>query len=175
VPDSSVEFEEQDEVDAPGIADASVLPTCPGCGYDLSGTLESPEQRCPECGRVWAVEELALQHIVRARQPTPSNRFIGVFTPGLTVGGLLLLGLIFGPPVNWLTFPVAAILVVLAVVEWGRDQYRISFSMARSRLNRFGYVAGRTMALLAINVVFVVCGSALVLLMIASCTRFNFD
>lgn len=153
----------------PAIADAPIHPTCPGCGYDLSGTLESPDQRCPECGRTWTVEELALQHIVCAGRPSRSNRFVSIFTPGLTVGGLFMLGLIFGPPVNWIAFPSAVVLVVLAVVEWGREQYQNSFSRARSPFNRFAFVVGRTAALVIFNIIFVVAGSLLTLLLFTSC------
>lgn len=174
MPIDSNEIEEGDATDdapqsAPRFADPPLQPTCPGCGYDLSGTLEAPEQRCPECGRAWTVEELALQHARRIADLRSPSRFVAAVGPGLSIGGLLLIGLIFGPPVNWLAFPAAVVLVVLAVVEWARDLHRKSFERPRGRVGRFVYVTGLTSLLIAGNVVLVGMVALLLLVMIASC------
>ena len=150
-------------------ADRPVQPMCPGCGYDLSGTLEAPEQRCPECGRVWTIEELALQHAQRLADVRGPSCVVAAVGPGLSIGGLLLIGVIFGPPVNWVAFPAAAVLVVLATIEWARDLHRHSFSRPRGRAGRFVYVAGMTSLLIAGNVVVVGMVALLLLAMIASC------
>lgn len=164
------EFDQDEESDVRAkIADGPVQPTCPGCGYDLSGTLEAPQQRCPECGRAWTVDELALQHAQRLAGVRPPNRVLAAIGPGLTIAGLLLVGLIFGPPVNWLTFPVAAVLVVLATVEWARDLHRKSFERPRTRFDRFVYVTGMTLLLVASNaVLIVIIGLLLIVLVSAS-------
>ncbi len=155
--------------ESPNLADAPVQPTCPGCGYDLSGTLEAPEQRCPECGRAWTIEELALQHARRIANVRTPNRIVAAVGPGLSIGGLLLIGLIFGPPVNWLAFPAAAVLAVMSIVEWARDLHRHSYSRPRGRVGRFVYVMGLTSLLVAGNVVVVGMVALLLLVMIASC------
>lgn len=154
---------------APTLADRPVQPTCPGCGYDLTGTLESPPQRCPECGRAWTIEELATQHAQRLADGRAPSRLVAAVGPGLSIGGMLLMGLMFGPPVNWVAFPAAAVLVVLAIVEWVRDLHRHSYSRPRRRFGRFAYVAGMTGLLIAGNVVVVGMVALLVLVMIASC------
>lgn len=174
MPIESDEFDEDEATDdasenAPRLADAPVQPTCPGCGYDLSGTLEAPEQRCPECGRAWTIEELALQHAQRITELRMPSRVGAAVGPGLSIGGLVLVGLMFGPPVNWLAFPAAAVLVVLAIVEWARDLHRRSFSRPRGRVGRFVYVAGMTALLVAGNVVLVAIVGLLLLVVIASC------
>jgi hypothetical protein len=39
-------------------ADKGPHPLCPGCGYDLFGSLRSRRRICPECGRKFARHEL---------------------------------------------------------------------------------------------------------------------
>lgn len=45
-------------------------PTCPKCGYDLSGLTQS---RCPECGTVYRLEELWTTPIVRRPTSAPHS------------------------------------------------------------------------------------------------------
>ncbi|MCC6907759.1 MAG: hypothetical protein IT430_07450 [Phycisphaerales bacterium] len=168
-----------DEPDDPGdelqqparpLPKGPLRPICPGCGYDLSGTLESPQRRCPECGREWTIDELALQHVQQVSGRRSPNRFFEAVSPGLTIAGLLLVGLIFGPPVTWLTIPVAVVLAVIATVEWGRDAHRRALKQKQNRLSRLVYVALMTALFLAGNAVVVALLGLLMLLAVTSCS-----
>ena len=166
------ERDEEDDIEPPPrVGEEAVNPSCPGCGYDLAGTLERTPQRCPECGREWTLEELALQHLARCGDGRPSMLLAAAIGPGLTIGFLLFIGLLFGPPVLWLTWPVAALGAVFATVEWAKDYYRRSFACARSRVNRFGYIAARTGLLVLLNTLLVGVGGVLLLAAIVSCER----
>ncbi len=136
----------------------------------MSGTLESPHQRCPECGREWTIDELAVQHVQQVTGRRPPSRFFQAVSPGLTIACLLLVGLIFGPPVTWLTFPVAAALAVLATVEWSRDVYRRSLKQPRSRMGRVMHVTILTVLFVAGNAVVIALLGVLMLLAVSSCS-----
>jgi predicted RNA-binding Zn-ribbon protein involved in translation (DUF1610 family) len=45
-------------------------PTCPKCGYNLSGLTQL---RCPECGAVYRLDELWTTAIIGSRRATPES------------------------------------------------------------------------------------------------------
>jgi hypothetical protein len=76
-----------------------VHPTCPGCGYDLTGTPGGPgEPRCPECGRRFGPDRP--QDLL---PPWPSTGVILVllWAPSAAVYALTL-------PAMWLTYALVA-------------------------------------------------------------------
>ncbi len=151
--------------------EAPLRPTCPGCGYDLAGTLELQPPRCPECGREWTLEELALQHLARSGPADARLRLAAVIGPGLVVSLLLLIGLFIGPPVNWLTWPVAGAAGIFALGDWGVDSYRRSFARARRRANRIGYVAARVAAFVLLNAAVIGASGLALLAAIVACEQ----
>ncbi|MCL4196726.1 MAG: hypothetical protein KJZ69_04470 [Phycisphaerales bacterium] len=170
--DECSERSDDDAIEPPPRAnEAPLRPTCPGCGYDLAGTLERQPQRCPECGRAWTLDELALQHLARRGSDEATARLVTIIGPGLTAGLLLLIGLFLGSPVNWLAWPVAGAVVVFALAEWATDAYRRSFARARGRANRIWYILVRTAALLLLNAAVVGVAGLALLAAIVACER----
>lgn len=166
------EHGDEDAVEAPPrIGEEPIHPACPGCGYDLAGTLELEPRRCPECGREWTLDELALQHLARGDRTAAAIRLAAVIGPGLAIGFLLWLGLVFGPPITWLAWPAAGVAGAFFIGEWAGDAYRRSFARARSRANRVLYVAWRTALLVALNAILVGAGGFVLLIAVTSCAR----
>lgn len=162
---------EEDVSAPPRVAEEPIRPACPGCGYDLAGTLEREPRRCPECGREWTLDELALQHLARRDRTAASIRMAAVIGPGLAIGLLLWLGLVFGPPITWLAWPAAGVATAFFIAEWAGDAYRLSFARARSRANRILYIASRTALLVAANAIIVGGGGFVLLIAVTSCAR----
>lgn len=126
-------------------------PTCPRCGYDLTGTLESSDQRCPECGRPWNVDELAAQRVADSFLGDRSQRILWAFGPGLIVVAILGPGLLFGAPVVYGAILLALVVYVAGIANWVTDLHHVSFARARSGLNRLLFVAGGALILAILN------------------------
>ncbi|MFG0330920.1 MAG: hypothetical protein ACF8PN_13610 [Phycisphaerales bacterium] len=130
----------------------SHAPRCPRCNYDLSGSLESSDRRCPECGRAWTVDELALQQVADTVLGGWSSRLLWALGPGWAVGVLVAMGAVFQNPIVWLMVAVTVIAVVGVVqYNWARDLYRVSFARARSSFGRYSLIAAGIFALNLIN------------------------
>lgn len=104
-------------------------PLCPGCGYNLSGTLEDPSRICPECGRAWTVDELARQRIaLHAIRKSPLEWLIWALAPGVLFPVLALIDFVLAgtstiPGVAVTILWTSLLLVLLGrwVVTWWRD------------------------------------------------------
>ena len=107
--------------------DASALP-CPGCGYDLRGSLPvTPDQQvtCPECGAISKMHD-----VVRACENRPApigwGWWLAAITPALLfIGGFALVLSTDVPPLDPLTlFPPFAMLslALLCAVGWRFSQ-----------------------------------------------------
>lgn len=123
-------------------ANSGGAPRCPRCNYDLSGTLESSERRCPECGRAWTIEELAMQQVAGSATGEWSGRLLWALAPGWVVASLVFAGFILQavPILTILFLLAAAVSSIFVVINWFRDLYRVSFARGRSRGQRFLFV-----------------------------------
>ncbi len=132
----------EEEVDNVDISHESVNARCPRCNYDLSGILESEAHRCPECGGVWTIEELAHQHAAQVSGRRGVERMLWILLPGPISCGVLFLGLVFGHLVWWLATMGTIGYVVITVVDWWQDAYLRSFAKGRGKWERYGFVSG---------------------------------
>lgn len=130
---------------------ADLKPRCPTCNYDLAGTLEVQEQRCPECGNRWTIEQLSLQY--ETQQYVASNPLgpSWAFTPGFIVMLIAPIGILAGPVAFAITLLIAACYSWYRIVLWARELHRRSYARGRTPLNRFLYVTLCTAVLIAVN------------------------
>lgn len=63
---------------------SSVPPTCPLCGYNLTG-LEKP--RCPECGRQFTWKELRQHALEKRKELTEQRESVGEVRTAFVFGG----------------------------------------------------------------------------------------
>lgn len=153
--------ESDDSLDSPSPSDFQDVspspPLCPGCGYNLSGTLEDPSRICPECGRAWTVDELARQRIARhAIRKSPLEWLVWALAPGvvfplLAVIDFVLAGTSTIPGVAVTILWTSLLLVLLGrwVITWWRDLDQILLMNRWSDSKRkLGRVAGAALLLL---------------------------
>jgi len=132
-------------------SDAPLRPRCPGCGYDLAGLIEADDQRCPECGRAWGIDELAAQHAAAGKHidplAGPGGWFRWLGPPAAFLGGFSLLGIfalrsVFGLPFLLAWIAVLSLLAhaVLRDLDEAARARRLG-SGARGRLFARGILA----------------------------------
>jgi len=154
--------ESDDSLDASSLPDLQDValspPLCPGCGYNLSGTLEDPSRICPECGRAWTVDELARQRLaLHSLQKSALEWIIWALAPGIIFPVLALIDFILagtstipGVAVTILWTSLVLILLGRWVATWWRDLDQILLMNRWSDSNRkLGRVAGVALLLLA--------------------------
>ena len=145
---------ERDEREAQGtsVGEAdSVSAHCPKCDYDLSGLLESESRRCPECGSVWSIEELALQRVASLEARWGLGWWLWIAAPVPIACGLVVMGLMLRPIAALVAAVAVGAYAVFKVIDWWRTIYRRSFARGRSRGNRVSYMLRMLAMLIAIN------------------------
>lgn len=135
------------------------FPLCPNCGYDLSGTLERPDRICPECGRPWTIDELALQRMTAIQwRRSAADWLIWALAPGIVLPVAVFVGLILAGVSGMLGILITCTWVLLLLVilirwvqVWTRDILHVLLSRRWSIRSRWVGTIGVICILFLIN------------------------